>query len=103
MSELPDNICRISTLKTLRVSNNRMTELPRNLARLKSLRELTVSHNRLVQLPAVIAAMPELAHLALDGNVCLPNSLPPGLLQVCIRQHTYAYGSIRMLTYADVC
>ena len=48
---LPDDICELRLLETLRLEKNNLKQLPSDIGNLRSLKELTASHNDLRSLP----------------------------------------------------
>ncbi len=65
---LPSELGRLTRLKVLDVSGNKMTGLPAEVGRLKDLEVLDVSGNRLTGLPLEIGDLPKLQLLDVHGN-----------------------------------
>ena len=63
MTELPEEIGDIQTLRRLDLSSNAITELPPQLASLPNLRILDVSVNNIGELPPALRKMPALEQL----------------------------------------
>lgn len=51
LTQLPEAVGALTSLKELRLSNNRLTTLPRSLGKLVDLKLLIVDHNQLVSIP----------------------------------------------------
>ena len=61
-------VMTLPALRSLDISNNRLTELPRAVSTLTTLETLDVSHNDLIELPPVIGALTSLASLNASHN-----------------------------------
>lgn len=85
MTSFPEEVCRLSDLAILDVSNNRIRELPDllrcSVADLENLEELDLSNNKLRHLPESIGKLARLQVLHVEGNFI--SELPPsmGMLQ----------------------
>lgn len=75
--EQASNCTKLTTLKTLDLSANRLTQLPANIGALSELQRLDISNNSLKYLPESICALSELRTLRLNFNTIrwLPDSL----------------------------
>lgn len=65
---LPSELGRLSGLKKLDASNNRMTGVPAEIGRLTSLETLDLSDNQLTGLPMELGNLKQLKVLDLTGN-----------------------------------
>ncbi|KXZ55866.1 hypothetical protein GPECTOR_2g1417 [Gonium pectorale] len=77
LSELPDEVGRLSRLERLSVSGNRLRALPASLGALEALQALVVSRNALEGLPAELGGCVRLEELDAQSNEL--RSLPPAL------------------------
>ncbi len=68
ISSLPDSICNLTELVSLRLTENRLINLPENIGNLTNLRELRLYKNQLKILPDSIANLHKLTHLSLSLN-----------------------------------
>ncbi len=87
LTELPEEIGRLSQLKVLKLGINRETRrrnllaiLPKTLAQLTNLQSLYLSHNKLGSLPEGLAQLTNLQHLDLSFNKL--GNLPAWLAQL---------------------
>lgn len=83
MTELPDEIASMQTLKDIRLDRNRLRRLPDALGELKALEVLHVAENLLSTLPKVLgqAHMPQLREVFFLGNP-LTGGLPETLQHI---------------------
>eukprot|EP00741_Cyanophora_paradoxa_P021826 tig00000241_g21068.t1 len=78
LAELPGpELAALANLEALLLSGNRLAALPDELSRLSALRTLDVSHNALEAVPPAIAGLASLQRLYLHGNRL--ERLPPAL------------------------
>jgi small GTP-binding protein len=83
ITELPEEIGKLTNLQYLNLDNNHLTELPEAIGELKNLKKLSVSsceqgvYNPLFELPAEITKLSRLKYLNLTGTM-LP--IPPEIL-----------------------
>ncbi|KAL7055605.1 hypothetical protein AAHC03_023022 [Spirometra sp. Aus1] len=86
LTELPEEIEALSSLKQLVVASNQLTRLPPTIVKLSSLVWLDASHNKMTELPTGMEAMTAIERLNLQDCQLnsLPDRLPPklGLLDV---------------------
>ncbi|MDP2948305.1 MAG: COR domain-containing protein [Chloroflexota bacterium] len=77
LTELPESLGELSSLKNLYLSANQLTELPESLGELSSLQHLDLSGNQLTELPESLGQLSSLQHLDLFDNRLteLPESL----------------------------
>ena len=77
MDRLPDEICRLTNLETLDLSNNNLTILPDELPRLKKLEEINLSGNNFVNISHIIKSlrltMPSITEINFQRNNIIPN------------------------------
>lgn len=57
ITELPDSICNLSSLKFLDISYNPISTLPENIGNLANLEELDISHTEITSLPDSIYSL----------------------------------------------
>jgi len=70
LEQFPEELQRVSgNLRTMDLSNNRITGLPSSIANFKSLKTLNLSGNRLTSLPPGIGQLQKLETLILSGNL----------------------------------
>ncbi|VDL99330.1 unnamed protein product [Schistocephalus solidus] len=81
LTELPNEIEALSSLKQLVVASNQLTRLPPTLVTLPSLVWLDISHNKLTELPTGMEALNAVERLNVQDCQlnCLPDRLPPKL------------------------
>nr|VZI48001.1 unnamed protein product [Spirometra erinaceieuropaei] len=77
LTELPEEIKALSSLKQLVVASNQLTRLPPTIVKLSSLVWLDASHNKITELPTGMEAMAAIERLNLQD--CQLNSLPDRL------------------------
>jgi hypothetical protein len=78
----PEILDLADSLEILDLSGNQLTELPDDLARLTRLRVIFCSNNRFTSLPEVLGRLPELSMIGFKANrirAVTPSSLPPKL------------------------
>lgn len=77
LTELPEDIGELTSLKELHLENNQLTALPEAIGELMELEELYLGHNQLTALPEGIVQLTELHHLNLGSNqlTTLPESI----------------------------
>ena len=77
LRSLPESLCALENLTTLKVDNNALESLPAQLGHIVALAELNASKNRLDWLPPSIGLLRHLHTLQLDDNrlVDLPDEL----------------------------
>jgi Leucine-rich repeat (LRR) protein len=68
LTALPDDIGRLTELRALDLSGNRLTDLAASLCRLGALQRLVLDGNRLTALPAGLAELRTLRALHVDAN-----------------------------------
>lgn len=73
LESLPARILELSSLRVLRLANNRIRGIPPEIARCANLERLDLSSNPLTALPAAIGDLSHLTHLLLCED------LPPSL------------------------
>ena len=73
--DLPDEICLLSHLERLSLSNNHFSELPENFGRLQSLESLHVSNNEFIVFPLQLCELENLRFLDMSDNDIV--RLPP--------------------------
>eukprot|EP00727_Mastigamoeba_balamuthi_P000791 m51a1_g10709 hypothetical protein (506) ;mRNA; f:179649-182825 len=84
ITQLPDDVCALSTLAHLLLSRNELTALPRKLHRLQSLKQLLVDNNRLEHLPKGLYKLPELVMFNMpSSHTCLEITGNPLLDGLC--------------------
>ena len=74
---IPEAICALQNLETFDLQSNQLATLPDGLSRLSQLRSLRLSHNMLEALPERLAGLAQLESLYLDSNSL--NELPDSL------------------------
>jgi small GTP-binding protein len=74
LTEIPDQLFELRSLKELKLNNNRLTAIPSGISRLGQLVLLSLANNKLGQLPNEIGRLQNLKRLELEGN--LLSSLP---------------------------
>eukprot|EP00756_Hemistasia_phaeocysticola_P039080 Hpha_TRINITY_DN16796_c5_g5::TRINITY_DN16796_c5_g5_i1::g.80004::m.80004 len=76
LRSLPDGICKLHSLRTLRLSHNLIEALPPDFGKLSALQECLLDHNRILCLPASCRVFADPEHplhtLTLAGNPLLP-------------------------------
>ena len=77
ISELPDCINRLKTLKVLNLSYMGLTELPEWIGNLTELEELIIRHNRITELPDSICNLIQIKGLSLNHTDLI--KLPVGI------------------------
>ena len=65
---MPSDVSRLSSLKTLILSNNALVSLPAAIGSLKQLKVLEAEHNKIAELPAELAECKALENLRLAHN-----------------------------------
>ena len=80
LSQVPPEICQLSSLTDLAISDNQLTSLPPEIGQLTALKELHLQNNQLTSLPSEIKTLKDLEKLILDGNQL--TSLPPEIGQL---------------------
>lgn len=77
VSDLPESIGNLSSLKKLDLSNNKLTILPESIGQLSSLQTLSLNRNKLSTLPKSIGKLSSLKELYLSYNKLstLPESI----------------------------
>ena len=85
LDQIPNEICTITTLKLLDVSENVLTSLPDDFGNLVQLHTFNAAHNKLPSLPESVSNLKNLAVLHLSNN--LLSEFPPALYNepVCLR------------------
>jgi hypothetical protein len=80
LTEVPNEVTRITGLRTLSLRDNQLTEIPGGLEGISGLRVLALDNNRLTEIPAHIGNLNHLERLTLSNNKL--TNLPPeiGLL-----------------------
>jgi Leucine-rich repeat (LRR) protein len=68
LDTLPKEICAISYLNELNISNNSLKYVPSDIARMKDLKRLHLDNNQLTSLPQEIATLQNLKVLNIKGN-----------------------------------
>lgn len=68
LSALPPEVCQISTLTALFLSDNQLRTLPPEIVQLSALTELYLERNQLTSLPTEIGQLSALTELYLHGN-----------------------------------
>jgi hypothetical protein len=68
MDSLPSEICRISYLNELNVSNNSLKYIPSDISKMKELKKLHLNNNQLTSLPTEIGQLAKLKVLNIKGN-----------------------------------
>ena len=68
MDTLPQQICDITYLNELNISNNTLTYVPSDIGKLKDLKKLDLDNNKLTSLPAEIGMLQNLKMLSVKGN-----------------------------------
>jgi len=64
-----DELCSLTRLETLELSNNTITDLPREIGSMQSLKELRVSSNSISAVPTGIENLRELTELDISNNM----------------------------------
>lgn len=81
LTEFPEEILSLSeTLEFLDLSNNQLSELPDSIVQLKSLKILFFAHNQFTIFPKVLGLMPQLRLVGFKSNkieVIPENAFPP--------------------------
>ena len=88
LSDLPDELCECKELQTLSLGQNSLTSLPDALGALGKLKTLVLAHNRLVALPESMCALQSLQQLDASHNK--------------LRALPAAFGALCMLAHADL-
>lgn len=65
---LPENIGALTSLQTLAISSNALTRLPESIGQCKALKTLIVNSNKLTSLPVSLAQLPALTKLNVGSN-----------------------------------
>ena len=68
ISELPENVFHITSLKYLSLYNNNLSDLPKQISQLKNLEILYLAYNKLQSLPKEIEELEKLQILFLQDN-----------------------------------
>ena len=68
MDSLPAEICNISYLNELNVSNNSLKYIPSDISKMKDLKKLHLNNNQLTSLPSEIGQLANLKMLNVKGN-----------------------------------
>jgi len=68
LTELPDSLCRMTSLRDLRLDGNRLAALPAALGNLSALTRLSADNNALASLPASLSKLSNLRELSLENN-----------------------------------
>jgi internalin A len=66
--DLPEEICQLTILRRLILSDNKLSHLPREIINLKKLEELSAPHNEITRLPLGIEKLTELTKLDFSQN-----------------------------------
>ncbi len=66
--KLPDEFCHLTNLRSLYLNHNELSDLPENFGNLAHLSTLDLSHNQLKKLPDSIGDLTNLIHLDLSYN-----------------------------------
>lgn len=74
ITELPESIGRLRSLKKLMLAGNKLKSLPASLENCQQLQLLRISANALEAFPEVVLKLPRLAWLAFAGNTFEPSS-----------------------------
>ncbi len=77
MERLPKELCQLSALTNLHLTNNQLSTLPPEIGQLKSLTYLSLSNNQLSTLPPGIRQLKSLTNLSLSNNQL--STLPPDI------------------------
>jgi len=77
LSEIPENLSKLTNLKRLVLEGNQIATLPENLSKLTNLRVLHLSDNQIATLPESLSKLTNLQYLSLWSNqiATLPESL----------------------------
>jgi leucine-rich repeat protein SHOC2 len=70
---LPVEICEISYLNELSITNNTLTSLPSQIGKLTELKKLNLNNNKLTSIPAELGSLKNLTVLNIKGNA-IPQS-----------------------------
>ena len=84
LTYLPPAIGRLKQLRTLNLSNNRLTFLPSEILHL-ALTDLTLTSNRFIECPKDIAPHPERNTFISPIKLTVPDGIPP-LTEICMRK-----------------
>ncbi|KAH9385483.1 CCR4-NOT transcription complex subunit 6 [Nematocida major] len=68
ISEIPEELCKLTCLTVLDLSHNRIKKVPKELGRLHSLRELKLGSNLLSSVPLDFGMLYQMERLDLDDN-----------------------------------
>ncbi|TFG11889.1 MAG: leucine-rich repeat domain-containing protein [Promethearchaeota archaeon] len=68
LNEIPDTIGRLTQLKKMNLSKNKLISLPSSMSNLKLLKELDLSHNQFNKFPSIISQLKYLEKLSLKIN-----------------------------------
>lgn len=77
LSDVPESICQLPWLQTLRLDDNQLFDLPESISRLTQLQRLSLNDNLLGDLPECVGLLTQLQTLSLNNNALseLPDSL----------------------------
>lgn len=75
LTHIPENLCKLKRLETLRVDDNHLTSLPTSIGGMSKLQELIANGNELETLPPGVGLLRELITLNCDENFI--ESIPP--------------------------
>ena len=68
LTSMPDMLCQLTALTTLRLSDNQLTSLSSEVGCLTALTELNLSYNQLTSLPSEMGCLTALTRLGLSYN-----------------------------------
>ncbi len=68
ISEIPEALAQLTSLRYLNLNNNQISEIPEALAQLTFLGHLNLSNNQIRKIPGALAQLTFLGHLNLSNN-----------------------------------
>ena len=87
LTEIPEDIAKLTNLTLLNLSDNQITEIPEAIAKLTNLTLLNLSNNQITEIPEAIAKLTNLIHLYLNSNQI--TEIPEAITKLTNLTHLY--------------